>query len=287
MPSLISKLLKTTGILLLMYIFVSRGWNAAVQQSMILKGRAAHESVITGEETGRAEKYNRDLAASGSDQIARFMLRMKKSPGAFDYGEADDTEYESLLNAAGDGIMGYVEIPCIGVNLPVSHYASDNSLQKGAGHLYGSSLPIGGRNTHTVITGHRGLPEAKMFTNLDRMHQGDIFILHTGQKNLYYETDRITTVLPSEFDELKIEEGRYLATLMTCTPYGVNTHRLLVRGHRVNRPESLSAEAADLSWKEKAARIFLSWKTDILAGTFTFTAGLILLYRIWRRKFKE
>ena len=141
--------------------------------------------------------------------------------------------YESLLNITGSGIMGSIEIPSIGCNLPIYHGVDESVLQVAVGHLEWTSLPTGGESTHCVMSGHRGLPSARLFTDLDQLQPGDTFMLHILDETLTYEVDQILIVLPYETDALLIEEGKDLCTLVTCTPYGVNSHRLLVRGHRV------------------------------------------------------
>ena len=146
--------------------------------------------------------------------------------------------YESTLDVTGTGIMGYITIEKIGVELPIYHGTSDAVLQVAAGHLEGTSLPVGGASTHAVISAHRGLPSAKLFTNLDELETGDTFTITVLDRVLTYEVDRISIVLPTETDLLQPVEGQDYVTLMTCTPYGINTHRLLVRGHRVNTRES-------------------------------------------------
>ena len=146
--------------------------------------------------------------------------------------------YESTLDVTGTGIMGYITIEKIGVELPIYHGTSDGVLQVAAGHLEGTSLPVGGESTHAVISAHRGLPSAKLFTNLDQLEVGDTFTITVLDRVLTYEVDLISIVLPTETDLLQPVEGQDYVTLMTCTPYGINTHRLLVRGHRVNTRES-------------------------------------------------
>ena len=144
------------------------------------------------------------------------------------------TGYNDTLDITGTGIMGYITISKIGVELPIYHGTSDGVLQIAAGHLEGTSLPVGGESTHAVISAHRGLPSAKLFTNLDQLEVGDTFTITVLDRVLTYEVD---IVLPTETDELKIAEGKDYVTLMTCTPYGINTHRLLVRGRRVETPD--------------------------------------------------
>ena len=145
--------------------------------------------------------------------------------------------YNGLLNFAGNGVMGYLEIPNISVSLPIYHGTSEAVLQIAVGHLDWSSLPVGGESTHTVISGHRGLPSAKLFTNLDRLREGDVFYIRVLDEVLTYEVDQILIVEPHEIDSLMISKGKDYCTLFTCTPYGINTHRLLVRGHRIATEE--------------------------------------------------
>ncbi len=146
------------------------------------------------------------------------------------------TGYNDTLDITGTGIMGYITISKIGVELPIYHGTSDSVLQIAAGHLEGTSLPVGGTSTHAVISAHRGLPSAKLFTNLDQLEVGDTFTITVLDRVLTYEVDKISIVLPTESDELKVVEGKDYVTLMTCTPYGINTHRLLVRGRRIETP---------------------------------------------------
>ena len=147
--------------------------------------------------------------------------------------------YESTLDVTGTGIMGYITIEKIGVELPIYHGTSDAVLQVAAGHLEGTSLPVGGASTHAVISAHRGLPSAKLFTNLDQLEVGDTFTITVLDRTLTYEVDNISIILPTETDSLKVADGKDYVTLMTCTPYGINTHRLLVRGRRITTPDKL------------------------------------------------
>ena len=149
------------------------------------------------------------------------------------------TDYASTLDVTGTGIMGYITISKIGVELPIYHGTGDAVLQVAAGHLEGTSLPVGGESTHAVISAHRGLPSAKLFTHLDRLEVGDTFTITVLDRELTYEVDKISIVLPTEVEELKVADGKDYVTLMTCTPYGINTHRLLVRGRRITTPDKL------------------------------------------------
>lgn len=160
-------------------------------------------------------------------------------------------QYNQLLNINDNGVMGYIEIPSIEVNLPVFHGTEDRVLQIAAGHLEWTSLPVGGESTHCVLSGHRGLPSAKLFTNLDKLDEGDVFLLRVLNEILTYEVDQILIVEPNDSKALQIEKGQDYCTLVTCTPYGINSHRLLVRGHRIENAEGaarirITAEAIQI-----------------------------------------
>jgi sortase A len=174
---------------------------------------------------GEAKRYNDTIAETG--------IRWQMT-------EQQKEEYENLLDISGNGIMGYIEIPRISVLLPIYHGTDDAVLQTAAGHLEGSSLPVGGEGSHCVLSGHRGLPSAKLFTDLDKLTNGDTFMLNVLDEVLTYEVDQIRIVLPSDLSDLTIEEGKDYCTLVTCTPYGINTHRLLVRGRRIETKKGLS-----------------------------------------------
>lgn len=184
-------------------------------------------------------------------------------------------EYESLLRSSDDGVMGYVEIPVIDVSLPIYHGTSEEVLQKGVGHLQGTSLPVGGESTHTVLTGHTGLSHAKLFTDLAEVKEGDIFFLYVMGEKLAYQVDQIEVVLPSELDNLYVEQGKDLCTLVTCTPYGVNSHRLLVRGVRtdyqeaVDNPDTYQSEDVESKWMAE-------YKRALLISIGCFAGGLVI-----------
>ena len=170
-------------------------------------------------------------------------------------------DYDSQLDIAGNGIMGYVEIPKIQVNLPIYHGTDTEVLDRGVGHLLGSSLPVGGENTHTILSGHSGMASQKMFTDLEQLTQGDVFYLNVLNETLAYQVTEINTVLPYETDLLGIVPDEDLCTLVTCTPYGVNTHRLLVRGSRIPyeealtlEEESVAVEAVESTWEQNYAK---------------------------------
>ena len=171
------------------------------------------------------------------DAADAYNRQLNTTPNAF-YKPDLVSGYAQTLDISGTGIMGYITIPKISVELPIYHGTDEGVLQVAAGHLEGSSLPVGGAGTHAVISAHRGLPSAKLFTNLDELEVGDRFTITVLNRGLTYEVDQISIVLPTEIDQLLPTEGMDYVTLMTCTPYGINTHRLLVRGKRVETTES-------------------------------------------------
>lgn len=196
-----------------------------------------------------------------------------------------DKEYESLLNINNDGIIGSVEIPSIDVNIPIYHYTTDEVLAKGAGHLFGSSLPVGGESSHTVISAHRGLPSAKLFTDLDQLKDGDLFYFNVCGETFAYKVDQILVVEPEQTSELAIKEGEDLATLFTCTPYSINSHRLLVRGHRVPYDKK-----EELQEKEKVKNVqpyFLIVEIACIIGGILLALILVKLLDFIKKRRRE
>ena len=190
----------------------------------------------------------------------------------------------SCLNLAGDGMMGYVQIPKINVKIPVFHTTDEEVLLTAAGHLEGSSLPVGGEGTHAVISAHRGLPSAALFTDLDRLEEGDCFLLYILDDVLCYRVDQISVVEPEDTSALAAEDGKDLVTLLTCTPYGVNSHRLLVRGYRVPYEEVEDEAVAASSYTGPSLHTnYLLWVIVGLGVTGVFTVGLYLYDRRSRR----
>lgn len=216
-------------------------------------------------ELERAGQYN-EMIASGHIRLQDPFVEQE------DYSET----YGSLLCMNEDGVMGFIRIPSIEVSIPIYHGTAEHTLEAGAGHLEGSSLPVGGSSTHSVITGHTGLSSAKMFTDLIELQEGDIFILNIYGEKLIYEVDQIKTVLPYELGELTITPGQDYCTLVTCTPYGVNTHRLLVRGVRTTelkdteQGEVFKAKAVESRWMQE-------YKRDVLISFGLFILGMIIL----------
>lgn len=214
------------GLSLLLYPTVSNYWNSFHQSKMIAQ-YAEQVANMDREEYERlwaeASAYNESLAEQNKSHSMSAIFH---------------EEYNNLLNVSGLGMMGYIEIPRIKCSLPIYHGTEESVLQIAIGHMEGTSLPIGGVGTHCVLSGHRGLPSAKLFTHLDQLEEGDIFMLRILDEELTYEVDRILIVEPQETGALQIKEGKDYCTLVTCTPYGINSHRLLVRGHRVENQES-------------------------------------------------
>lgn len=208
------------GVGLLLYPTVANKWN----NLHATKAIASYMDTVTNMTEDNYDKMWADA------RVYNESLVNKES--RFEPTEEEHALYESLLDVTGTGIMGYVEIPCIKVKLPIYHTTDETVLQIAAGHLEGSSLPIGGPSTHAAISGHTGMTSAKLFTALEKMKIGDTFFIHVLNTTLEYEVDQIDVVLPDETDILHIEEGEDYLTLITCTPYGVNSHRLLVRGSR-------------------------------------------------------
>ena len=200
----------------------------------------------------------------------------------FSQGETNiDERYENLLNMDGSGMMGYIRIPKIKVEIPIYHGTSESVLQAGVGHFWGTSLPVGGESTHTVLTGHRGLPTKTLFTNMDKLVEGDVFYIKVLDETLAYKVDQILTVLPEETEALSIVPGKDYATLVTCTPYAINTHRLLVRGHRIPYEEAVKIE------KNTSTGIELSFTTKVLIVTLGIIfIGLIIamLYSLYDKR---
>lgn len=219
-------LLFVIGLSLLLYPTLSDYWNS-LHQSKAISDYAENVADLSKENYDElwtaAKSYNASL-------VPRF--------NAFLLTDEQKEQYDSLLNVSGLGIMGYIEIPEINCSLPIYHGTDESVLQIAVGHISWSSLPTGGESTHCVLSGHRGLPSAKLFTNLDKLTEGSTFMLRVLDEVLTYEVDQILTVLPDEVDALQIVEGDDLCTLVTCTPYGINSHRLLVRGHRIENVEA-------------------------------------------------
>ncbi|MDY4769700.1 MAG: class C sortase [Lachnospiraceae bacterium] len=218
-------LILLAGLSLLLYPTFSDWWNS-YHQTKAIASYAADVANLSNEDYEKIWKAATEYNASLSERNSDYTLT-----------EEQKKQYEQLLNVSGDGIMGYIEIPSINCSLPIYHGTQESVLQIAVGHIEWSSLPVGGASSHCVVSGHRGLPSAKLFTNLDELSKGDTFMLRVLDEVLTYEVDQILIVEPQETGALQIEEGKDYCTLVTCTPYGINTHRLLVRGHRIDNIE--------------------------------------------------
>ena len=218
-------LILLVGLSLLLYPTFSDYWNSFHQTQAI----ASYSKEVSQLDDETFEELKEEAIAYNNSLIGK--------SNRLNLSKADEKEYESLLDVTGTGIMGYIEISKIRCSLPIYHGTDDAVLQIAIGHIPGSSLPVGGESTHCVLSGHRGLPSAKLFSKLDQLEVGDTFVLRVLDDVLTYEVDQILIVEPQEINSLQIEEGKDLCTLVTCTPYGVNTHRLLVRGHRIENLE--------------------------------------------------
>ena len=270
--SIFIALLFLAGLSLLLYPLISNQWNSYRQSRLIssytdgVEEKNGKNAIDYDLEWQKAEAYNKNLLP---------MIL----PDSFAIAEMSDRDeaYMACLNLNGDGIMGIVEIPKIDVKLPIYHTTDTDVLEIGAGHLEGSSLPIGGESNHAVISAHRGLPSATLFTDLDKLEKGDHFLLHVLDDTLCYEVDQISVVEPEQTEALSVVEGEDLVTLLTCTPYGVNSHRLLVRGHRVPYvPEEVEDEQASSLLGVSMHTNYLFWVIFGIAITACF---IFLLYR--------
>ena len=264
-------LLLLAGVSLLLYPSLSDYWNSMHQTRAI----ASYAETVSQLDTAQydemwkaAQDYNRSLAQRET---------------AFALTDEQKAAYESLLDVSGLGVMGYIEIPEIDCSLPIDHGTEESVLQVAVGHLEWSSLPVGGEGTHCVLSGHRGLPSAKLFTNLDKLAVGDTFLLRVLDEVLTYEVDQILIVEPEQVDALGIVPGEDYCTLVTCTPYGINTHRLLVRGHRVEN----TPEAARMHVTADATQFDPLLVAPVLAIPVLLLLLMILLVPKQRRKSRE
>lgn len=256
------------GLSVMLYPPISSYWNSKVQSRAVASYGNAVKSLTEEEKDTmlkKADTYNEKLK-----DVNRPFLN---------YAEAGD--YNSILDISGTGIMGYVTIEKLGVELPIYHGTSEGVLQVAAGHLEGSSLPVGGEGTHSVLSAHRGLPSARLFTNLDKMEAGDTFTVTVLDRKLTYQVDQIKIVEPQEINDLTIEEGKDYCTLMTCTPYGINSHRLLVRGERISQEESGNFVMAD-GYLVNTSAVAIVVAIILL---FWILLGLLIWQRFsWKRK---
>lgn len=255
--TLLLLLIFLAGLSLLLYPTISDYWNSF------------HQSRAIASYVDTVAELDDDAYQEIWEQAQAYNAALPRDDTRFVPSEEEIAYYDTLLNISGNGIMGYLEIPSIEVTLPVYHGTDEEVLQVAVGHIEGSSLPVGGPGTHSVISGHRGLPSATLLTDLDQLEIGDVFMLHVLDETLTYEVDQIHIVEPDDVSYLAIEEGEDLCTLVTCTPYGINTHRLLVRGHRIET----QAEAVSISVSADAIQI----SPMIIAAALAVPVLLILL----------
>lgn len=259
------------GLSLILYPSVSDYWNSFRQSKAIA---SYVESVANLDD----DTYERML-----QEAKEYNEKLYNNSDRWHMTEAEKEEYSRLLDVTGTGVIGYIEIGKINVQLPLYHGVDDTILQVAVGHLPGSSLPIGGENTHAVLSGHRGLPSAKLFTNLDKLVEGDTFVIRVLDETFTYEIDQILIVLPNDISALAFTSGADLCTLVTCTPYGVNSHRLLVRGHRVENAD----EADDIRVTADAMQIEPIIVAPIVAIPMLILLFVVLMIRTGNGKKKR
>ena len=256
------------GLSLLLYPLVSNYWNSIHQSQAI----AAYMDDVAELDDGTYDAL--------WEEAQGYNASLLENENRFFPDEEERQQYEQLLSISDDGIIGYIEIPSIDVTLPIYHGTSEEILQVAIGHIEGSSLPVGGLSTHCVISGHRGLPSSRLFTDIDQLSEGDLFTLLVLDETLTYEVDQIRIVEPDDISLLEIKEGEDLCTLVTCTPYGVNSHRLLVRGHRVENQEATGF----LRITADAMMIDSRFVAPILAAPILLGIILFMVLRPLKRK---
>lgn len=254
------------GLSLLLYPLVSDYWNSI------------HQSQAIAEYMEDVSELDDSTYEALWEEVQSYNASLLGDENRFFPDEKERRQYEQLLSISDNGVMGYIEIPSIDVTLPIYHGTSEEVLQAAIGHIEGSSLPVGGPSTHCVISGHRGLPSSRLFTDIDQLSEGDIFTLLVLDETLTYEVDQIRVVEPDDTSLLEIEEGEDLCTLVTCTPYGVNSHRLLVRGHRIENQAGILRITAD------AMMIDSRFAAPILAAPILLAVVLCMLLRPLKRK---
>lgn len=251
------------GVCLLAYPSASNYWNSLHQSKAIATYVDDLEKIDTTE-------YDKML-----EDVREYNRSLLLKPNRWAVSDEERQYYESLLNISGTGVMGYIEIPQINVSLPIYHGCSEEVLQVAVGHIEGTSMPLGGLGTHTVLSGHRGLPSAKLFTDLDKLIVGDVFLMRILNETITYEIDQILIVEPTDVDALVIEQDKDYCTLVTCTPYGVNSHRMLVRGHRIENLE----EAKDIRIIAEAIQIEPLLVAPILSIPILLVLLFILIFK--------
>ena len=270
-----------TGLSLLLYPFVANQWNTYRQARLL----TTYDETVTQLSEAGVFSYDDEWERALSYNEALLPYILPDSFSTAQIPEEGSEAYLSCLNLTGDGMMGYVQIPKISVKIPIYHTTSEENQEKAAGHLPGSSLPVGGEGTHAVISAHRGLPSAALFTDLDKLKEGDHFLLSVLDDTLCYQVDQITVVDPTDTSTLAAEDGQDLVTLLTCTPYGVNSHRLLVRGHRVPY-EDVQDDVLPAAAGIVGASLHTSYFLWVLIGLGVTGMFIWLLY-LYDRKMKK
>ena len=268
LSTVILVLILLLGVAILLYPTVSDYWNSFHQSRAIATYIDQIESIDPANydaEWERADAYN---------------VKLRSMPNRFRMSDEDKAEYESILNLTGSGIIGYIEVPRINCTLPIYHGTDDAVLQIAVGHIEGSSFPTGEAGTHAVLSGHRGLPSAKLFTDLDQLEETDLFVIRVLDRIMTYEVDQILIVLPEEMDSLAIDPQQDYCTLVTCTPYGVNSHRLLVRGHRTENQEMETI----IRVVSDATQIQPSLVAPVLAAPMLLVMFVWMLFSTGRKK---
>ena len=271
---IIQVLIILIGVALLVYPWIANYLNEHAAKSTIstYENEVKHTDKKEKEEMlEKAREYNESLVG----KVNRYYLN-----------EEEKKRYAHILDITKTGIMAYVEIPKLNIYMPVYHGTDEGVLQIAAGHLPGSSLPVGGENTHSLISGHRGLPSAKLFTDIDKLKKGDLFFIHVFDEVLAYKVNQIKIVLPDDVETLEIEKGKDYVTLITCTPYGVNSHRLLVRGERTVYKQSES-KIEDMIKKNNLKYIMLTAGVILALIGMTVLVSVFLIKRRKRRKLNE
>ncbi len=274
LTNIVAGLVFVAGLAILLYPLVADGWNSW-RAAQLVSGYDERVAATSATDNGAAENeawFSKADAYNAS-------LPGKGIPDAFaTHTEEESADYLAQLAFRGDGMMGYIQIPKIGQTLPIYHGTSEESLARGVGHLQGSALPVGGASTHCVLSAHRGLPSASLFTDLDKLGEGDHFYLHVLDRVLAYEVDQVLVVEPDQTESLEVVQGQDLVTLVTCTPYGVNSQRLLVRGHRVAYDAEVAGaeESAGPAWS-----IFTQYWLWVVGGLL---AVALFAFLLWRRR---
>lgn len=274
------------GLSLLLYPLIANEWNT-YRQSLLMSD---YDDKLTQMQSENLISYEDEWAKAIEYNINLTPIILPDSFAIAEGRIEPDATYMGCLNLFGDGMMGQIEIPKIAVKLPIYHTTMPKVLEHAAGHLEGSSLPIGGESTHSVISAHRGLPSATLFTDLDKLEEGDYFFLYMLDETLVYQVDQISVVDPSDTSLLTVEDGKDYVTLLTCTPYGVNTERLLVRGTRTYLAEEEVVEVKKQEEEKKTGSIYTNYTLWVVVGisaTVLFTVLLIAIDRIRTKKRKQ